>query len=59
MWRGRLAGSSDVGCDHIKGSSGSPYRWALQNPQLVAPVLLDYDVLEPLGLKKCCVGPPA
>eukprot|EP00435_Cladocopium_sp_Y103_P007801 s5972_g2.t1 len=28
------------------GTSGESYRWALQNPQLVAPVLLDYDVLE-------------
>lgn len=47
----RLPGASDVGCDHIKGSSGSSYRWALQNPQLVAPVLLDYDILELLGFR--------
>lgn len=41
-----VRGSKDVGCDHIMGTSGQLYRWALQNPQLVAPVLLDYDVLE-------------
>lgn len=41
-----VRGSKDVGCDHIMGTSGQSYRWALQNPQLVAPVLLDYDVLE-------------
>lgn len=41
-----VRGSKDVGCDHILGSNGQSYRWALQNPQLVAPVLLDYDVLE-------------
>lgn len=41
-----IRGSKDVGCDHIMGTSGESYRWALQNPQLVAPVLLDYDVLE-------------
>ncbi|CAK9036120.1 unnamed protein product [Durusdinium trenchii] len=39
-------GLSDAGCDAIMGSSGQTYRWALQNPQLVAPVLLKYDFLE-------------
>ncbi|CAE7332274.1 unnamed protein product [Symbiodinium sp. KB8] len=40
------AGVANVGCTTILGSSGSRYRWAMQNPALVAPVLLDYDVQE-------------
>ncbi|CAE7754655.1 unnamed protein product [Symbiodinium pilosum] len=41
-----VAGAGNVGCTTITGSSGPRYRWAMQNPSLVAPVFLDYEIHE-------------
>eukprot|EP00442_Polarella_glacialis_P025811 CAMPEP_0115090742 /NCGR_PEP_ID=MMETSP0227-20121206/25635_1 /TAXON_ID=89957 /ORGANISM="Polarella glacialis, Strain CCMP 1383" /LENGTH=704 /DNA_ID=CAMNT_0002481995 /DNA_START=117 /DNA_END=2231 /DNA_ORIENTATION=- len=40
---GRCEGQAGVACTALQASSGSSYRWALNNPALAAPVLVNYQ----------------
>ena len=52
---GRWNSSSSTSCRflHQHHASLHSFRWAMQNPALVAPVLLDYDVQENLACTAC------
>lgn len=41
---GQYEGSGSIGCTTVYAESGPSFTWAVNNPALVAPVLLDYDV---------------